>query len=318
MNMRYVVLLILPFLIYCPGKYKPSVKRIETVYLSSLYEDLYRDTPFLAGIKNVQGIKVGHIVTPDPMLTVILHKLDFFSLLNETGIDFIIADSSLFHIDNMRYYLIPVSMGYAIKNYEGIRFAIFSKNKDSLTIDEEVHMAIVKQRSDILWIIDNDIISLPPSKIDFYIKDRGLSDTVVTKLTTTPDTLILRKLHNFRDRFEATLNAYISFGGQNLTDYVLTHVATGADVDVILYPAELFQGTVDADSVNVRHLLELVDFNMRFKKSSNKTNSEIDTLVADHGYLAWGDIKDNNRTLLPDETGHYLFTMYSPVIVSNE
>lgn len=309
MRLRYLFLLILPLLLNCPKKYAPDVKSIEVLYVSSLYNDIYHDQPLLAGIKGLSGLKVGHLKTDPPFMSIILGRLGFYELLNETGIDFVIADSLTFWTDNINYFLIPKSMGYAIKNYEGIRFAILRKDKDTLAIDDEIQISLVKQRSDVIWIIENKLLDIAPMKISFFIKDRGLTDTTVTALNVELDSLLYLKIKAFKERLEHTLNQKTYLEEKNLKEYILCKMSQNESVNLILYPQDLFINDINRDSITLKEILNGITSEMKFsKKVMNK--EQIQKLNKDKKYETWGKPKKNNNVLLPDEYGAYLFDMF--------
>ncbi len=312
--MKYVsfVLLAIALFTNCPKKHAPRVKKIETTYLSSLYEDIYKENPILAGIKDLPGIKIGHLKTDTPLTAILLGKSGFYQLLNETGIDFVIGDPLLFRADNINYFLIPLSMGYAITNYEGIRFAIFCKDKDSLMISDETKVTLVKERSDILWMIDNAFLKAPPMKINFFVRDRGLSDTSVTTIQVRPDTILLKKLRSFRAKFDKLLARTIPLDGKKLDEYILSGLGSKENVNVILYPEDLFRGIVEKDSITLGEILKSVAYELKFRKIANMPKEEVSAFAERNGYHIWGKLKSQNQTLLPDEEGMYLFDLYFP------
>lgn len=313
MKCRYLFLLIIPLLLNCPKKYAPKVEKIEAVYLSSFYEDIQREKPFLSGIKNLSGIKIGHINTDPPFMAILLGRLGFYELLNSTGIDFVIGDPIVFQADNINYFFVPVSMGYAIKNYEGIRFAILCKNKDSLTIADEITITLVKQRSDVLWVIDKAMIDSPPMKIDFFIKDRGLSDTSMTAIEIEPDTMLLKKLQNFKNNFNNMLSRKIYLENKRLDEYVLSKIALSKDVNVILYPEYLFGDVIKKDSISLSEILNNVMCGLKFQKSVDMTKNEILEFNKEKKYKVWGKSIKTNQVLLPDNQGEYLFDLIAPI-----
>ncbi len=309
MRLRFAIILIILFLINCPKAYKPDVESIEVLYLSSLHDDIYRDKPILAGIKELHGFKVGHLKTNPPFLSIIMGRLGFYELLNNTGIDFVVADSLTFWTDNINYFLIPESMGYAIKNHEGIRFAILRKDKDILTIDDEIRISLVKQRSDVLWIIENTLIDISPVKINFFIKDRGLTDTTMTVLSVEPDSSLLFKIKNFKEMLEQILNKKTFLDGKSFKEYILSSTAQDEGVNVILYPQHLFMNGIKQDSVSLREILSNIICEMRFtKKTMDK--EQIQNLSTERKYEIWGKVGKNNSVLLPDGFGTYLFDMF--------
>lgn len=309
MRLRYLFLLIFPLLFNCPKKYAPDVESIEVLYVSSLYNDIYQDQPILAGIKGLPGLKVGHLKTNPPFMSIILGRLGFYELLNETGIDFVIADSLTFWTDNINYFLVPKSMGYAITNYEGIRFAILRKDKDSLAIADEIQISLVKQRSDVLWIIENSLLDIAPIRINFFIKDRGLADTTMTALKVETDSSLYGKIKEFKNKVEQTLKQKIYLEQKNLKAYILSAVSLNEGVNIILYAQGLFINDISSDSITLEEILNSVVCEMKFSKMvMNK--KQIQELNKEKEYKTWGKLKKNNNVLLPDEYGTYLFDMF--------
>ncbi len=316
MKLRYLPLLIIFVLLYCPGKYKPSVKKIDAVYLSSLYEDLFRDEPFMAGSRLDTGFVVGHLIPPYPVMTTVLGKLGFFEMLGSTGIDFVISDSALFHAQGYDYYIIPVSSGYAIMNYQGVRFAIFASDQETLDIDTEVQRAIAQQRSDILWMIDRNFLNTPPRHLQFFIENRGLADTSSKAISFVPDPDIIKRLSDFREVVERTLAVKIALQGKTLEDFLLHQVTETANANLLLYPASLFRNSPVADTVTLADMIENIAFEMRFKKTARIAKSDVQDLAQSHEYLIWGTVQDTNTVLLPEPQGEFLFRYYFPIDVS--
>ncbi len=316
MKFNALFLLLIVLLINCPKKYAPKVEKIEVLYLSSLYEDIYREEPYLTGLKNIPGIKIGYLETEPPSMARLLGRLGFYQLLDEFPLDFIICDTT---IHNAHYMSIPKSMGYGITNYKGIRFAILSKDKDSLTIEDEVIMTLVRQRSDVLWVIDKNLISLPPQKIDFFIEARALTDTSMSALTVTHDTSLHNKLGNFKHMLDKVLNKKIDLESKRLDEYVLSKVALHDDVNIILYPETLFLDREVNDSLSIDELLRRVRCETIFNESSRMTRAEIEQLSKERRYTVWGKLMKNNRVSLPDTQGTVLFDiLYPPEILQHE
>jgi hypothetical protein len=316
MKLRYLPVFIIFLLLYCPGKYKPSVKKIDVHYLSSLHDDLYRDEPLMAGVQHDTGFVIGHLMPAYPVMTTVLGKLGFYRLLETAGIDFVISDSALFLPRSSTCYVIPSSSGYAIMNYEGVRFAIFAHDRDTLDIDAEVKRAIVEQRSDILWMIGRDFLDTPPRHIQFFIENRGLADTSMTPITTVTDTGIIDRVRDFRSVVERTLATPVALEGMTLSDYVLSQVAETANTDILLYPASLFRDSMTADTITLKDMIENVAFEMRYKKNSRMLRSEIQGMIQKDDYRVWGTLQDTNAVLLPDPQGAFLFTFYFPIDLS--
>jgi len=311
-----LLLLLIALLLNCPKKYAPKVEKIEVLYLSSLYEDIYREQPYLAGLKNTPGIKIGHLHTEPPCMARLLGRLGFYQVLDEFPLDFIICDTTIY---NAHYMSIPESMGYGITNYKGIRFAILSMDKDSLTIEDEVIMTLVRQRSDVLWVIDKNLISSPPQKIDFLIEARALTDTSMSAITVTPDSTLHNKLSNFENTLDEVLSTKIGLEGERLDEYVLSKVALHDDVNIILYPDMLFLDREVKDSISIGDLLDKVQCEMKLKESHRMTKAEIEQLSKEKGYAVWGELMQNNRVSLPDTQGTALFDiLYPPEVPKHE
>jgi hypothetical protein len=290
----------------CPKKYAPRIEKIEVVYLSSLYRDIYREKPLLSSIQHSPGIKIGHLRTDPPFIATILARLGLFQLLDDFPIDFVIADT-LFY--GMNYFMIPRSMGYAIKNYEGIRFALFSKNKDKLTIDDQVKISIVKQRSDILWLIDDKFLKGPPLKINFFIKNRKLADTSVTSIIVKQDTLLQKKLHIFRDSLDKFFNTEIHLEEKSFDDYFLSKIALQENVNVILYPENLFYKKIRQDRIKLKEIIMTVLCNLKMKKIS-MIKTEVLKFQKENKYRIWGEIKKQNMALLPSREGKFISDLF--------
>ncbi len=283
---------------------EPTIERIEVTYLSSLYEDMMKQSPLLCGIRQLPGIKIGHLITDPPFVGVLMEEMGFTDILDESGIDFVIAENALPKLD-LNYFIIPKSMGYVIKNYQGIRFAIFSKDRDSLTINEETKIVLIRQLSDVMWVIDQNFFEQPASKIEFLITNRTLADTVMRVVKTEADTTLTRKLKNFKSAFDDLLNRKTFCNNKRLDEYVLAQVAVNAEVDIIFYPENIFRKKEKRDSVSVRELLNDVAGETKFRKASDLTPQEIAELSKK--YHLWQTGKKGKTVLVPDTNGDYLF-----------
>ena len=285
---------------------RPTVEKIEVFYLGSLYEDLYKNEPLLASINQLPGIKIGHLVTDPPFMGILMARMGFYELAD---LDFIIGDIIDMSTDSAHIFFIPKAMGYANDNYKGIRFAVLSRDRDSLVIADETQIALIKQRSDILWIIDKGSLNVPPMKIDFFIKDRQLSDTTVSAIRVKPDTGYLEKLEDFRNGLDVLLNAKLYLENKRLDEYLLSKIASREDVDVILYPENLFHGIPEKDSISFREILNDVACELKFEKAYNMADKDIVALSKEKNYLIWRAPTKNTRVLLPSDKGTYLFDL---------
>jgi hypothetical protein len=293
----------------CPQKFIARVEKIEACYLASLYDDIQRETPLLAGIKDAPGITIGHLATDPPSFGLLLGKVGFYDVLSESGLDFVIGTSPTSWSPDMTCFFIPMSMGYAIHNYDGIRFAIFVQDRDSLIIRDEIQMTLVRQRSDVMWVLDKKLLSLPPIKLDFFIKDRILIDTAMTTLDLTPDTNILKTLHSFKRTLNVVLNDPIDLGNQTVETYIFSRIAAREDVNVIIYPNDLFHNGVEQSSPTLREILQQVRFEQMFTKIQLSAQ-ETTELTEEHNYRLWGTPTQSNQALVPADSGSYLLDLF--------
>jgi hypothetical protein len=293
------LLLVLPMILNCPKQIVPQVEKIDIIYLASLYDDLYRDEPFLAGVQHVEGIKIGHLITDEPFLAIVLGKLGFYQLLDECNLDFVVTDSPVY---GFSYFPIRKSMGYGISNYKNIRFAIVSNDKDSLTIADEITLSLIKQRSDVVWVLDKDFLAAAPQEVTLHITDRVLAETTMTPLAVTIDTLLRDKLHRFRELVDEYLNTKIYFDDKNFDEYILSTIARRNDVNVIAYPDTLFTGSIDKDSVSLNEIIHNMLCTFRFIKTDITKKALLDMLQGER-YLLWGKVMNQNVAMLPAEGG---------------
>lgn len=309
------LVLVLPLLLNCPKQIVPRVAKIEVDYLSSLYEDLYKEKPLLARVGQLEGIKIGHLITDPPFMEKILGRLGFYQLLDEFALDFIIVDSPVY---GMNFFPIQKSMGYGINNYKNIRFAIVSKDKDSLTIDDEIKMSLIRQRSDVMWVLDKTVLDLGPTKIDFLIKNREFSDTSMVPIDGALDTVLLNKLYQFRQLVDEYLNKRVYLENKTLDEYILSTIALREDVNVILYPEGLFCYGIEDDSISIRNILIDVSCELKLKKAV-MTKTKLLDYNEEKGYRMWGQTIKNNSVMLPVEDavsvedtdiGNYVFDLF--------
>jgi len=301
-------------MIHCPKKHKPDIERIEVTYLGSLYEDIGAQKPLIAGIKEVNGITLGHVITQPPYIAVLLGEFGFYDLLNETGIDYIIADPYLTNFDNVNYFLIPCNLGYVISNYEGIRFAIVSKGRDSLTIQDQIAIEIVNQRSDIMWMIDPAFLMAPPMTYYFYVQNRGLADTSAVQFETAVDTLLVQRFHDCARGIKEILERSVALGAHSIEDFTLSTLARNEDADVVLYPPVLFREDPDTNTVTIAEFINAVACEQQFYKDI-MTEDQVVTWQEEHDLMFWGTLIDTNTVLYPVLQGEYLFDLLSLVTI---
>lgn len=227
-------------------------------------------------------------------------------LLDTLGFDFVIGDTLVYGGD---YFPMSRSMGYAIKNFGGIRFAMICSAKDSLTMEDRVTLSLLKERSDILWVIDKPLLEMQPCVIRLNVNQRSLSDTSISTIKAKEDTARARLIRDFIRGIEKELNREIIVAG-SIADHVLSTVTKNEEVDVILYPEKLFLSNDKAQTSSLRKLIESVAFDTKFKKTEMK-RAQIVEFCAATGCLTWGQIKQTNSVLVPDEkTGSRIFDYY--------
>lgn len=295
----WYLLLVLPFVLNCPKQIVPQVEKIEIIYLSSLYNDLYRDEPFLAGVQHVEGIKIGHLITDEPFLATLLGRLGFYQLLDEYNLDFVVTDSL---VHGLSYFPIGKSMGYGISNYKNIRFAVVSKDQNSSTIADEITLSLIKQRSDVLWVLDKEFFAAAPQKVTLRITDRVLAETTTTSLDVTIDTLLRNKLYRFRKSVDEHLNTKIYLEDKNFDEYILSTIALRNGVNVIAYSDTLFRGSIDKDSVSLNEIIHNMLCTFRFTKIDIAKTALLD-MLQENNYVLWGKIMHQNVAMLPAESG---------------
>jgi hypothetical protein len=292
--------------IFCTKGIVEKVNKIDVIYLGSIYEDIYRKEPVSASISHLPGIKFGHTLTEPVFMEYFMHKMGLYQLLNDLELDFVITDSAVY---NQHYFPIPKAMGFALENYGDIRLAIMSIDKDSLSINEQVQFSLVKERSDVLWVIDRDVLSLDPSLIALYIDHRSLSDTNMSPLAVVPDTARILKVVQFREKIDMVLDKKIPITG-SIGEHLFSVIAQREGIDVVVYPENLFAGAVETDSASLRELMHNIAFEMKFKKAE-MSDTEIRDICTLHGYTTWGSTKKANSVLLPNAIeGKHIFDYY--------
>lgn len=308
MKYRTLLLIVCALILNCPKSHKPKVDRIEITYLSSLYQDIASEKPLLAGIKETEGITLGHIVTEPRYTAVLLGEFGFFDLLSKTGIDYIIADPQTINLDNVNYFIVPYNLGYVISNYEGIRFALLSKGKDSLTIQDQITVEIVNQRSDIMWIIEPGFLASPPKTYYFYVRNRGLADTSTATFTTSIDTLLAEQLHDCARRVQDILSRSITLTVPSIKEFTLSTAIANEQVDIILYPSDLFKKDLQVTTLTISDFTSAVACEQHFQKAV-MSRSQVEHILEEQRFMLYGDLKDGNQVLYPAVQGKYLFEM---------
>jgi hypothetical protein len=311
---RILFLVVCALFLNCPRSHKPKVDRIEVTYLSSLYDDVKSGRPLLAGIQNIEGITLGHTITQPPYVAHLLSKFGFFDLLNETGIDYVIVDPRIVQFDNINYFVLPHELGYVISNYEGIRFAILSKGKDSLTIQDQISVEIVNQRSDIMWIIDPAFLPSPAMTYYFYVKNRALADTSTATFEATIDTLLARRLQDCVRRVQDILDRSITLNTPSVKEFTLNTLMKNEGVDAILYPSGLFISEPGVTTLTFQDFMSSVACEQRLGRK-RLSRTQIEKIQAEENLIVYGNINDTNVVLYPNATGQTVFDLLSLIAI---
>lgn len=302
--MLLIVLIVIS--LHCTSGVVPKTNRIDVAYIGSIYEDINQESPISAGLADFQGIKIAHTMTEPAFMEHYLYRAGLSELLNKLEIDFVIGDTVA---RNQKFYGIQRSTGYAITNFEGIRFAMFSTSKESLTIDDQVQLTLVRERSDILWVIDRTVLDIEPTLITFYINNRVLSDTSMLPIKAEIDTARQRLVKDFINKAEDGLNKKIYLGGR-VDEHLFSTIAEKQAVNIVIYPEDLIVEMFEGDSTTLRELMGLIAFEMEFKKME-MSDAEVSEFCAAKGFLRWGNVKEENDVLLPDEIdGRSIYDFY--------
>lgn len=306
MKLRLLLAIVLLIYLSCMAGVGAKVKSIDVVYIGSLWDDLQHEIPYSALATDTASIMIGHTLTTPPFLEHFLHRMGLHGLLDELGFDFVIGDTL---VRDRKFFPISRSMGYAIKNYRDIRFAIACIPSDSLTLQDQIQLTLLEERSDILWVIDRPMLALAPSMIRFHVSQRALADTSIAKIKAATDPGRLARIKNFMVKVKGQLDRKIPVMGR-LDDHIFSVIATREPVDAVIYPAGLFPGRMEADSMTLGELLQAVVFETRFR-TAEMTGDEVARLCAARGYRRWGTTRQQTRVLMPDTAaGKYLFDYY--------
>ncbi|MEO0106154.1 MAG: hypothetical protein ABIL46_02350 [candidate division WOR-3 bacterium] len=301
----FIFILICLIFLNCPKRVSVKTTKIEVVYLSSLIDDINNPEPYLCGAKNFEGIKVGYLNFATPFMSRIFQRLGFYNILDEIPLDFLITNQPVY---GTKFLSIPVDLGYGFKNYEGIRFAIFTKYRDSLSISDQVKLATVKERSDVLWIVDKKLLSSPPIAIDFIIRERTLQDTIVKKIKISPDTTLLNTIHNFQQLLLKTLQTKIFTANQPISEFIFNKIKQKYNTNLMIYPVNMIKDNLLKDSLTVAEFMDKVNCDTKFKVKE-LSKSEVNKILNDKIYAVIGKITKQNIVLMPDPEGDYLFDL---------
>jgi hypothetical protein len=301
-----LLIIIILLVLRCTSGIVPKTSKIRVAYLGSVYKDIYSKNPVCAGLPSLPGIKIAHTMTEPVFLEHFLYRAGLDELLNTLEIDFVITDTVT---RGQNFFGIPKAAGYAITNLEGIRFAMFAASNESLTIEDQVQLTLVRERSDILWVIDPSLLDLEPTLISFQINNRMLSDTSMAPLNPIIDTTRRRMIQDFTSKVDQELGRKIHLGGP-LDEHLFSSISSKNAVNVILYPENLILKILDADSTNLRELFDCIAFETKFRRA-RMTDEEISETRASNNLMTWGEIKAENDVLLPDEsTGQRIYDYY--------
>lgn len=290
--------------LHCPKRVSLKTSKIEVIYLSSLLEDIKKPEPYLCSIADTGAITITYINFETPFMDQLFQRLGFYRLLNDTPLDFLVTNYPVYG-----YNFLPIhfDLGYGIKNIEGIRFGICSQYRDSLSISDQVKLATIKERSDILWIVDKKLLSLPPMQIDFIIRDRILQDTLLRNIKIVRDTTLQRKFNDFNESLDRLLNVKIDVN-TTIANYIFSRVKQQKNINIMLYSEGLIKDSSVKNSITMGQFLSNVTCDTKFKIQDLSAN-EIKKIIKENGYQYWGDILKKNLALIPDKDGEYLFDL---------
>ncbi|MEO0137386.1 MAG: hypothetical protein ABIL40_02275 [candidate division WOR-3 bacterium] len=300
----WLLLLLLVFL-NCPKRVSIKTTKLEVFYLSSLLDDINRPQPNLAGIHNLNGVKVGYLNFATPFMAQLFNRLGFYNLLDEISLDFLITNQP---VPGTRFLSVPHDLGYGFKNYEGIRFAIFTQFRDSLNISEQIKLATIRERSDVLWVVNRELLNSPPMVIDFIIRERMLQDTMVKKLKLEPDSTMINKIENFRQLLSQTLQTPVDIANQPLSEFIFKKLKQKYNVNLMIYPVNMIKDNRACYSLTLAEFMDKVNCETKFKiQVLSKT--EVNKILNDKIYAVIGNIANQNSVLVPDGEGTYLFDL---------
>lgn len=300
-----VIIFLNLILINCPKRVSVKTEKIEVIYISSLLDDIKRSEPYLCRVKNSEGIKVGYLNFDSPFMPHLFQRLGFYRLLDEVPLDFLITNSSVY---GEKFLSLPIDLGYGFKNYKGIRFGVFTQYRDSLSISQQVKLAMVKERSDVLWVIDKNLLSSPPMQIDFIIRNRILKDTMIKKIEAKIDTTLLNKLNSFNELLHKTLNTSLFLNNSTIADFIFSKLKQKVNINILITPKDLIKDNTPKDSISLDEFLRMVNCAVRFK-ITELTKSEVNKLLSENDYTIWGSVAKKNLAYIPDKEGEYLFDL---------
>ena len=306
MKYRYLVLLLIPFLLNCPKHPSPGTKKkIEVYYLASVVDDLSQSEPLITGLFTRGGIKIGYLDNHNAGYSLFLSRFGLYDLLDSLPLDFLITDVP---VPGHHFLTIGRSMGYGIKNYEGVRFGIVCQNAETLSIQDRVSISVITERTDVMWVIDRQFLNQPAVKVEFLVRRRELQDTSLSKIKIKPDLAWTQRATTFARRLTDTLNAKVGTGGQVLSDFALDRLARAAGVTAVVYPPTMFLTSPAKSDLMLRDLLAGMDAAVRMKKVIFARDSLL-KFQTDNHCLLWGKVDKTTAALVPDPHGIHVLDL---------
>jgi hypothetical protein len=306
MKYRWLLLFVSLLFLNCPKRISPGSRQvIDLYYIGSLTKDIEQPEPLLSGIAELKGLKIGYLDTDKPGFALFLERIGLYRLANDLPLDFIVTN---FPVYDQEHLPVLKTMGYGIKNIGGIRFAVLSLGKDSLTIHEQTRISLARERSDVLWVIEKKILDQPPFKMSFMVSNRVLQNTGLGKIKNKPDPERVKNIAAFTRLLEDTLSAQIDLAGQPLAEYALKKMSLRTGAGVILYPASLILNPIPRTPFTVRDLLENIDGSLRFVKKEITRDSLLKD-QQENNYLLWGKMGKTNTVLVPGPGGDYVLDL---------
>lgn len=289
----------------CPKRASVKTSKIGVIYLSSLLEDIKKPEPYLCSIADTMAIKIGYVNFETPFMPQLFQRLGFYKFLSEIPLDFLITNYPVY---GYNFLPIPLDLGYGIKNIEGIRFGICSQFYDSLSISDQVKLATLRERSDVLWIVDKKLLSLPALQIDFIIRNRVLQDTMIKNIKTVKDTIRQKHLNNFTQSLNQLLDTKIDLNQKKIAEYIFSRIKQKKNIEIMLYPEGLIKDSAVKDSMTIGQFLNNVACDTKFK-TQELSEDEIKKKIRENGYQYRGTITSKNIALVPDSEGEFLFDL---------
>lgn len=306
MKRRYLLLFFILFLLNCPRHPSPGAKKkIEVYYLASILDDLAQPEPIITGLFTRSGLKIGRLENHNAGYSLFLSRLGLYTLLDSLPLDFIIADVP---VPDHQFLTISRNLGYGIKKYDEIRFGVVCAGAETLSIQDQIMISVIKERTDILWVMEPWFLRQSPVRIEFMVRRRELQDTSLSRIKTKPDPTWNTRAALFTKRLNDTLKTKFSTGTLSFSEFILDRLARSADVNTVLYPGHMFFAYAAPTDFNLRDLLLGVDATVRLKKGVFPRDSLL-KWQADNQYLMHGRPDKNTPALVPDPDGVYVLDL---------